>query len=71
MTIRELLNAVDDDQRIHLVIDNNDESTSIIGTAKGVWECNPGILDKYVVGLITADKDELAIRVHKGEDNDK
>lgn len=69
MTIRDLLNAIDDDQRIHLVIDANDNSTSILGTAKGIWDCHPEILDKYVVGVITADKDEIVIRVHKGDAN--
>lgn len=69
MTIRDLLNAIDDDQRINLVIDGNDNSTSIIGTAKGIWDCHPEILDKYVVGVITADKDEMVIRVHKGDAN--
>ena len=29
MTIRELFNAVDDEQRVHLVIDNNEESTML------------------------------------------
>jgi hypothetical protein len=65
MTIRDLLNAIDDDQRIHLVIDANDNSTSIIGTAKGIWDCHPEILDKYVVGVITADKEDIVIRVYK------
>jgi hypothetical protein len=69
MTIRELLNAIDDDQRINLVIDTNEDSTSILGTAKGIWNCHPEILDKYVVGLITADKDEIVLRVHKGDAN--
>lgn len=66
MTIRDLFNAIDDDQRIHLVIDANDNSTSIIGTAKGIWDCHPEILDKYVVGVITADKEDIVIRVYKG-----
>lgn len=69
MTLRDLLVEVDDEQRVHLVIDNNEESTAVIGTSKGIWESNPGILDKYVVGVITADKDELVVRVHKGVDN--
>lgn len=69
MTIRELFNAVDDEQRVHLVIDNNEESTAVIGTSKGIWDSHPGILDKYVVGVITVDKDELVVRVHKGVDN--
>lgn len=69
MTIRDLLNAIDDDQGINLVIDGNDNSTCIIGTAKGIWDCHLGILDKYVVGVITADKDEIVIRVHKGDAN--
>lgn len=69
MTIRELLNAVDDDQRINIVIDSNEDSVSVVGTAKAVWDSNPGILDKYVIGVITVDKDELVIRVHKGEDH--
>lgn len=69
MTIRELLNAIDDDQRINLVIDTNEDSTSILGTAKGIWNSNPEILDKYVVGVITADNSEVVIRVHKGDAN--
>lgn len=65
MTIRDLLNAIDDDQRINLVIDTNEDSTSILGTSKGVWNCHPEILDKYVVGLIAAENDEILIRVHR------
>ena len=69
MTRRELLYAIDDDQRINLVIDTNEDSTSILGTAKGIWNCHPEILDKYVVGVITADNSEMLIRVHKGDAN--
>lgn len=69
MTIRDLLNNIADDQRINLVIDSNEDSTSILGTSKGIWNCHPEILDKYVIGVITAEHDEMIVRVHKGDNN--
>lgn len=68
MTLRDLLVEVDDDQRVHIVIDTNEESTAVVGTSRGVWEGHPQILE-YIIGVVTADKDELVVRVHKGLDN--
>lgn len=66
MTLRDLLVEVDDDQRVHIVIDANEESTAIVGTSRGVWEGHPHILE-YIIGIITANNEELVVRVHKGE----
>ena len=66
MTVRDLLVEVDDDQRVHIIIEAEEQSTAIVGTSRGVWEGHPHILE-HIISIITANNEELVVRVRKGE----